>query len=215
MSEEIWTKELCRKYADGLRPIVKYDHGRIAHIISKKIKNTPQLVVVDVASGPGFLLLELSKHLENPKLIVHDSSSLMLEIAKEEAVKYGKEILTCESPAESINLESDTTDIVLCKQLLHEAVDPQKVISEICRIMKKGSKGFIIDFDKDGSKTAAALIRILMYFIGGKQIAKSFWKSFTSGLHGNTIVQYLKTNGMINVEYIKSGANYFISFGKP
>jgi len=215
MSEQIWTKELCRKYADGLRPIVKYDHGRIAQMIIKKIENKADLVVVDIASGPGFLLLELSKYLENPKLIVHDSSLLMLEIAGEEAAKYGKEILTCESPAESINLENDVADIVVCKQLLHEAENPELVVSEICRIMQKGSKGFIIDFDKEGSKTAAIMIRILMYFVGGKELSKSFWKSFTSGLQGNIIVQYLKTNNMTNVEYIKSGANYFISFEKP
>lgn len=215
MSDCIWTKELCRSYADGLRPMIRHDHRRIAQKISEKIENKPGLKVVDIATGPGFLLLELAMLLDNSVLVAHDSSFAMLEIAVEEAKKYDKQISVCESPAESITLENDSADLVLCKQLLHEAADYSKVIAEICRILKPGGKAFIIDFDADGNKIAALLIKTFIRFSASKKLADSFWKSFSSGLKGSSVVECIEQNKMKNVEYLKYGASYFISFEKP
>ena len=58
-----WTKELCEKYADGLRSMVKYDHKPWASRISEKIPNKPKSsVLLDIATGPGYLLFELTKY---------------------------------------------------------------------------------------------------------------------------------------------------------
>ncbi|MFH1195343.1 MAG: class I SAM-dependent methyltransferase [bacterium] len=211
MVEYIWDKEMCRRYTDGLRPFVKFDHRRIAKIISKRVEKKPNQKVVDIASGPGFLQLELSKYLYNPVLVAQDMHGNMLEIAKEEAVRYGKQIETCECPAEELTIDTGSVDVVVCKQLLHEVKMPEKVLKEICRILKPGGKAFIIDFDADGSKLVARLLQAMLLITRGKFMAESFWKSFSAGLKGEAIAAQLQSLHMKEVEYIKMGANYFTS----
>jgi len=134
----------------------------------------------------------------------------MLEIAQEEAPKYSHRILTCPCPAEKLTLADHTADVVLCKQLLHEARDPERVVAEICRITKPDGRIFIIDFDADGSRLAARFIKGFLRIISGKEISDSFWKSFNAGLKGRTVVEYMRKYGARQVEYLKRGPNYLL-----
>jgi ubiquinone/menaquinone biosynthesis C-methylase UbiE len=211
MIEYNWDKELCRNYANGLRPMVKFDHKPIARAIFKYLDNKPHQTVVDIAAGPGFLILELAGLMDSPVLIAQDAAMEMLEIAKEEAGKIGMDICLCTCPAEKIELSDNIADAVVCKQLLHEASDPQKVISEISRILKPGGKAFVIDFDEDGSRLAAHIIKLLLRVVSGKLIAESFWKSFSRGLKGSIVKTYLENSGFKKVLYKKRGPNYFLA----
>lgn len=210
MVEYEWSREFCRDYAEGLRPVVKLDHGPLARKIATYLDSRPTQTVVDIATGPGYLLLELAKLMQSPRLIAQDAHPGMLEIAQEEAEKYGQPIRLCECPAEELALEDGSADVVLCKQLLHEVNDPEKVVSEICRVVKPGGQAFIIDFDAEGSRLAAQLIRGLLRITSGKFISDNFWKSFGSGLSGRTVVEYLRKYGLQQVEYQKRGPNYFL-----
>jgi ubiquinone/menaquinone biosynthesis C-methylase UbiE len=207
MVEYVWDKKFCRAYADGLRSMVKFDHKPIAKIIFKNIEHKAGQTVVNIATGPGFLLLELAKLMESPILIGQDANADMLEITEEEGVKAGKSIKVCKCAAEALKLGDNTADVVVCKQLLHEANNPAKVIAEICRILKPGGKAFIIDFDADGSRFAAYAIRLLLWAVSGRIISGSFWKSFSAGLHGKIVQEYLIINGLKSIKYIKRGPN--------
>ena len=210
MIEYEWNKTFCRAYTEGLRPAVKFDHRPIARKISKYLDNISNQIVVDIATGPGYLLFELAEFLESPILIAQDAHIEMLEIAEEEAEKRGEQIQRCQCPAEALDLEDNYADIVVCKQLLHEARDPNKVVSEICRVIKPKGKVFIIDFDADGSKIAARFIKGFMRILSGKQISDNFWKSFCSGLKGSSVVALMKKHGLEGIEYHKRGPSYFL-----
>lgn len=211
MVEYEWTKELCETYANNIRPMVKFDHQnwavKIAEQINSKEKN---LKYLDVATGPGFLLIQLANLLKEPELYAHDSSKFMLEIAEKEAENSGYEIQKILSPAEKINLPNNSMDIVTCKQLLHEAQSPQDVINEIYRVTKPNGKAFIVDFDKKGGKVGARLTRSFIRVYTNKEIAKNFWKSFKGGLEGNEVEKMTKNAGFQKVIKLKAGYNYFI-----
>lgn len=209
-----WTRDDCRNYAAKLKSIVRFDHARMAKMISGKISRVSGQTIVDIASGPGFLLFELGKYLKDCKLVAQDASAEMLKIAEEKGNDYGMKAEFYCCPAEQLNLNTESADVVTCKQLLHEADDPRKVILEIYRIMKKGGDGFIIDFDADGNKFAARMIKVFMRIVCGNKMANTFWSSFSAGLKGSEIVGYLKELNVVNTEYIKSGPSYFITFKK-
>ncbi len=211
MTEWEWTEENCREYADGLRPVVKFDHRPWAKKIAGRLEDLPENSrILDVASGPGYLLLELAGHLKSPGLTAQDSSMHMLEIARANARAAGYELETVESPAENIELADGAMDVVTCKQLLHEVTDLERTISEIARVLKPGGKAFIIDFDADGSRIIAGMIKLLLRIISGREMANGFWTSFISGHPGAKIKELMENSGFNGVEYIKDGPNYFI-----
>jgi len=163
-----------------------------------------------VATGPGFLLIELAKLLQAPRLTALDPAAPMLRIVEEEAASAGLEVTTVESPAEEMALEDASVDILTCKQLLHEAQDVSKVIAEVVRVVHPGGRAFIIDFDADGSRFVARLIRTFMRLTRGRDIAASFWKSFQAGLPGADVARELTDVGMAEVDYRKAGPNYLL-----
>ncbi len=207
-----WEEEACRRYAEGLRPVVMFDHSLWAVRIARMLKKHPKPVtILDVATGPGFLLFELAKHLGKTTLIAHDESPPMLLIAQEEAQRRGLSIQMLNSPAEEIEIEDQTVDVVTCKQLLHEAHDVDQTLSEIVRVLRPGGQAFVIDFDASGSRAAAQLLRSVLMLARGPFVASGFWKSFNAGLEGVLIEQKMHAAGLTDVRYAKAGLNFFIS----
>ncbi len=99
MVEYEWDERRCRMYTEGLRPMVKHDHRPWAQRIrARTASEEPGLTVLDVATGPGFLLWELAALLQESELIAHDSSIPMLAVAKEEAVAAGQDARFLECP---------------------------------------------------------------------------------------------------------------------
>lgn len=211
MSLYEWNKELCQDYADKMRSLVKFDHRPWAKRINACIKNRkPDMSFIDIATGPGFLLLELGKLNESPDLFAHDSSANMLEIAKSEAELVDLHINTISSTAENIEAISDSKDVVTCKQLIHEADDIDRVISEIYRITKPGGQAFLIDFDKGKGKFWVFMTRLFMFFMKGGQISKNFYKSYKNAEAGIRMREKFEKAGFKNVVYKTYKYNYFI-----
>lgn len=207
-----WNEDLCRTYADGLRPVVKFDHGKWAKRIASKFKQSAKSMI-DIASGPGFLLFETAKIFPLQELCVQDAEPNMLKIAKEEAKRYGKDAKTTNNSADALTIEPNQYDIVSCKQLLHQAENPLGVISEMHRICKPGGQVFLIDFNKDSGMLAALFVRTVLRLIRGKIFAQSFWKSYKNGLKGKDAASFFQETGFKKVEYREIQYNYLI-FGE-
>ena len=208
-----WNEQACRLYADSLRPMVKYDHAKWAVKIAQRISNVPRgAKVMDVATGPGFLLLELADQLPDKalSLIAQDGADNMMTIAREEAQRVGLEVETVCCLSEKIAMEDGSVDVVTCKQLLHECEDVGRTLREIYRVLKPGGKAFIIDFDALGSRFAAKMIKTFMRLTKGKEIAEKFWTSFSAGLPGPEVRDQMIALGFQNVEYIQSGPSYMM-----
>jgi ubiquinone/menaquinone biosynthesis C-methylase UbiE len=212
MVQYMWDEKLCRQYADGLRPMVRFDHGRWAQRIAGELGDLPAgATLVDVATGPGFLLIEIGKLLPGLELVGLDQAAPMMHIAAEEAAAAGLTLQTGCCPAEALALPDGAADVVTCKQLLHEAGDVDAVLREACRILKPGGRLFVIDFDPDGSTMAAVAVRSLLTLTRGRLIGRSFWRSFRDGEPGAQVRQRVLDAGFESAEYQRSGFNYFIT----
>jgi ubiquinone/menaquinone biosynthesis C-methylase UbiE len=207
-----WTEEMCRHYADGLRPIVRFDHARWAKRIARDRASWPTgAALVDIATGPAFLLVEIGKRVPGLKLIAQDQAEPMLAIARQEAAGAGLTIRTVCCAAERLALEDGEADVVTCKQLLHEANEVAKVIAETARILKPGGRLYLIDFDADGSLLAALTVRTLLFVTRGTFMGNNFWRSFRSGLAGARVRASVLRAGFAKADYVRSGFNYLIA----
>jgi len=211
MIEYEWTQKDCEAYANNLRPMIKYDHQAWAIKINQQINSKEKNIkYLDIATGPGFLQIQLANLLKEPVLYAQDLSEHMLNIAEKEAENSGYEITKILSSAEELKIEDNSMDVVTCKQLLHEVKSPENIINEIFRVTKPGGKIFIVDFAKNGGKIAAKMAKTLIKATTNKQIADNFWKSYKNGLDGNEIEKMVKNAGFAKVVHLKAAYNYFI-----
>jgi ubiquinone/menaquinone biosynthesis C-methylase UbiE len=206
-----WSEELCRAYANGLRPMVRVDHAPWAKRIVRRLGAVPRgTTVLDVATGPGFLLLEIGKRLPGARLIGQDQAEPMLAIARSEAEPAGLRIETVCSPAEALAIPDASVDVVTCKQLLHEAADVDRTLREMARVLRSPGTAFVVDFDAQGSYTAAFATRAFLRVTRGAMIARDFWRSFKAGVAGERVRDAMVRVGFRTVEYQRVGFNYFI-----
>lgn len=204
-----WNEELCRTYAGGPRWMSRIDHGGWAEKITRRLGGLPAgSTMVDVATGPGFLLVEMARRNPGIRLIAQDQAEPMLRIARAVLAEAHLEVETVCCPAERIEVPDATADVVMCKQWLHEAEDVDRVLAEMCRVLKPGGRSFVIDFGADGSRLAAHAVRALIFVTGGA--SGGFWRSFTHGLRGVDVRERRLKAGFAEVEYVRSGFNYLL-----
>jgi ubiquinone/menaquinone biosynthesis C-methylase UbiE len=184
-AEPVWDEEFCRRYADNMRPLARYDHRGVATKIARHLAGLkPGASVVEVASGPGFLTIELARLLTEPSLTLVDSAPAMLRLAAQEAANAGVEAHCVESPAERIALPDACADVVLCKNLMN-CIDPAlrvKVIHELTRLLAPGGRAFVVDFDVQGSHLAALLIGLFSRLLVGAEFHRDFRAAFARRL---------------------------------
>jgi len=206
-----WNEDLCRAYADGLRPIVPFDHAPWARRIVRRLGAVPPgAAVLDVATGPGFLLLEIGKRLPGARLIAQDQAEPMLALARREAERAGLRVETVCCPAEALAIPAASVDVVTCKQLLHEAADVEGTLGEMARVLKSPGAAFIVDFDAQGSRLAAWATRTFLRATRGALMARDFWRSFEAAVAGERVREAMARAGFRAVDYRRVGFDYFI-----
>lgn len=105
--------------------------------------------LLDVGCGTGWAIGEVAG-LVNDKGVFYgvDLSSKMIEKAKDNF--SGKENLHfIKANAESIPLDSDFFDIIICTNSFHHYLHPDKAVSEFYRLLKKGGKVYVMDATTD------------------------------------------------------------------
>ena len=102
------------------------------------------LVLADIGCGTGSLTFELARFAE--RVIGIDLSTEMLrrgrEIAKQKRVRNVEFRM---GDALKLPLESREVDAAFCVMVLHFLPDPQRAISELCRITRGGGSVILVD----------------------------------------------------------------------
>jgi ubiquinone/menaquinone biosynthesis C-methylase UbiE len=197
-NQPTWDEVQCQRYADAMRKLAPYDHRGVAARIAKHLGGLRAgAVVVDAASGPGFLGFELAKLLNQPKLVLIDSAVPMLQVAREEArnAEIAPEVIHC--PVEQIALADGAADVVTCKNLMNciDADARTNVARELYRLVAPGGKAFIVDFDERGSRLAAAAIGLLVRLIAGKTFQSDFRAAVGRRLDPSPLVDSFEAMG--------------------
>ncbi len=133
-------------------PFLRYVFG--FYIFSNKhakiIKNTlkenlkDNSTLIDLGAGSGFYTVLCSKLNKKCRIVSIDLSSTMLNRLKEtlEKNKVGKNVKILKENVEKTSIEENSVDIVILSNVLHELKDPENIVVEMNRILKKG--GIII-----------------------------------------------------------------------
>ena len=95
-------------------------------------------LVLDVGCGNGAVTKDICSH-TNGMVIAIDSSRRMIKIVRKMLVGL-KNIQLCLGDAHSLPFKENTFDIAICNLLLMWVKDPQQVVNEMARVVKKGGK---------------------------------------------------------------------------
>lgn len=122
-----------------------YEHKSEIHAISEFLESIKKIKTV-VEIGGGFGRLVQTYAFRAKKTIITDPSSQLLKIAKDSTSNI-KNISFIHSKAENLKgkIKTNTIDLVLMVRVLHHIRKPEKVFSEISRILKSGGY-FILEY---------------------------------------------------------------------
>jgi ubiquinone/menaquinone biosynthesis C-methylase UbiE len=106
--------------------------------------------VLEVAPGPGYFSIELAK-LGPYSVTGLDISHTFVEIANKKAAEVGVHVDFRQGNASSMPFADDTFDFLLCRAAFKNFGQPVRALQEMCRVLKPGGRGLIIDLRGDAS----------------------------------------------------------------
>jgi ubiquinone/menaquinone biosynthesis C-methylase UbiE len=110
----------------------------------------PGSTVLEVAPGPGYFCIELAK-LGAYSITGLDISHTFVEIASKKAAEAGVRVGFRQGSASNMPFSQDTFDFLLCRAAFKNFAEPVRALQEMCRVLKPGGRGLIIDLRKDAS----------------------------------------------------------------
>jgi len=139
---------------------------------------------LDVGTGPGVFPIFLSKSLPEVRFQGIDLSSMMIEIAKKNAIEKGvvSRIEFKVGSAYSLPCEDHSIDLLLCINTLHHLDRPIEFFNEVARVLKGGGGFVIVDFHRDTSPFLIWFFDVLwrFFFKGHPNAKEGFLESVRS-----------------------------------
>jgi len=124
------------------------DFRRQAKSIAARLASGSDLL--EVAPGPGFFAIELSR-LGDFKITALDISRTLVAIAKENAREAGLKIDFRLGNASAMPFAPESFDFVYCAAAFKNFSDPRKALDEMHRVLRPGGRAVIADLRKDAS----------------------------------------------------------------
>ncbi len=136
-----------------------YDYNTREHRIDEIKKEAKEVAshikngdsVLEVAAGPGYLSIELSK-LGNYKISGIDISADLVEIATGNAREAGVKIDFLQSNVSNMPFEENMFNFIICVLAFKNFKEPIKALNEMYRVLKPGSTALIMDLNRNASK---------------------------------------------------------------
>jgi len=148
-SSEITDKEFIKNF------IIEAEKGNLDVLYRYIVESVSKLSLdasnaLDIGCGPATLLCQMARKLSGTQFTAIDMSSVMIEIAKENAEKSGVKNISfmCKSWFELKDFEDHSYDIVTWNLALHHCDNKNEVvqvINSISKILKPSGKLFIFD----------------------------------------------------------------------
>jgi len=102
--------------------------------------------LLDIGTGPGFLLFEIAELESDVELVGIDLSEKLIKFAKGESEKRDFGDIHFEiGDANHLNFEDDTCDFIISSGVLHSLKNPVAAIKEWLRVLKPGHDLWIYD----------------------------------------------------------------------
>ena len=115
---------------------IKGQHARSLYpVILKKLSEITYHTALDLGCGTGEMMKLILQQSDDKSLYGIDLSEKMLEVAKE---KLGNRVNLILGDSEQLPSSDSFFDVVYCNDSFHHYPAPDKVLSEVCRVLKPG-----------------------------------------------------------------------------
>ena len=111
--------------------------------------------VLEVAPGPGYFCIELAKR-GSYAITGMDLSRTFVKMAAEKAAQAGVKAEFVEGSASNMPFPKETFDFLLCRAAFKNFADPVGALKEMCRVLKPGGRGMLIDLSRDARPDAVS-----------------------------------------------------------
>ena len=145
--------------------------------------------LIDLGCGTGYFTLPASHIIENGVIFAIDLQTEMLEALHKKLKELSiKNIHIIRSELHNLPMKSESLDIALLINALHELHDKQSILEEICRILKNNGKISVVDWkkadiqEKNGPPLHERISMVQAQRIFENQYFKLI-KSFSAGQH--------------------------------
>jgi ubiquinone/menaquinone biosynthesis C-methylase UbiE len=115
----------------------------------------PGAAVLEVAPGPGYFCMELAK-LGSYEITGLDLSKSFVKMATEKATAEGLKVKFVRGSASKMPLMRNSYDFLLCRAAFKNFADPVGALQEMCRVLKPGGQGLLIDLKGNASPDAVS-----------------------------------------------------------
>jgi ubiquinone/menaquinone biosynthesis C-methylase UbiE len=169
-------------------------------------------IVLEVGPGPGYLGLEWLKKTTGTRLNAIEISNDMIDIARKNASEYKLEerVIYIEGDAQSLPFQDNFFDAIFSNGSLHEWSNPEKILSEMYRVLRKEGRIFISDFKRNLS----FIIRCFFYLAAKpKAIRPGLFTSLNAAYTKEEIDLIIKKTSFKNYE-IKTNPMGLVITGK-
>ena len=144
--------------------------------------------LIDIGAGTGFFAMPFSEKMEGGGIVYAcDSSPVMITWLEENIPKkYQNSIRPLATEENRIKLDSEMADLVYMINLHHELDQPEKMLEEATRLLKKGGTMMVIDWKAEETSFGPPLrIRI-----SAEEIAQQFEAAGLSQIRQHPILPY-------------------------
>jgi ubiquinone/menaquinone biosynthesis C-methylase UbiE len=125
--------------------------------LAKRIaKQLPQgSSVLEVAPGPGYFCIELAR-LGTYAISGLDISRTFVKMAAKKAEAAGVTVAFNQGSASNMPFPRGSVDFLLCRAAFKNFAKPVDALREMCRVLKPGGRGLIIDLRGDASPSTVS-----------------------------------------------------------
>ena len=133
-------------------------------------------VLIDIGAGTGFFALFFSEKMKKGKVYACDISDEMLSWLEDNLPSESKgRVIPVKMDENSVPLPDAMADLVYMINLHHELEQPQKVLGEALRLLRRGGKLLIIDWKKEQTPEGPPLeIRVTEKTIESQMLKAGF-----------------------------------------
>jgi len=133
-------------------------------------------ILIDIGAGTGFFALLFSKKMKKGKVYACDISDEMLLWLEDNLPSESKgRVIPVRMEESSVPLSEDMADLVYMINLHHELEQPQKILREALRLLRRGGKLLIIDWKKEQTPEGPPLeIRVTEEAIESQMLKAGF-----------------------------------------
>ena len=104
--------------------------------------------ILEVAPGPGYFCIELAR-LGSYAITGVDISHTFVKLAAKNATKSGVRVDFTQGSASNMPFPRERFDFLLCRAAFKNFAKPVAALKEMCRVLKPGGRGLIIDLRRD------------------------------------------------------------------